>query len=134
MSFDLGVWFPHRRLSADEAGALYERLCEGDISGLQRHPAVTAFHAELTARHPEIDDVPEELIGDHDYSPWSCALDVSEAHVIMPCVWSKADDVGAYVQDLAARHGLAVYDPQAEEIIYPDAPQDVGVKRWWRFW
>ena len=135
MSFDLGVWFPHKRLSADQAGTLYASLCDGDASGVQPHPEVEAFYAELTAKHPEIDSIPEDRIDDHDYCPWSCALDKSAAHVIMPCVWSKADYVGEYVHALGTKHGLAVYDPQSERITYPDEQQNDGSKkRWWQFW
>jgi hypothetical protein len=134
VSFDLGVWFPHRRISAQEAGVLYASLCDGNTSGVQPHPAVEAFYAELTAKHPEIDSIPEDRIDDHDYCPWSCALDKSDAHVIMPCVWSKADHVGQYVHALGAKHGLAVYDPQSERITYPDAPQRGRKKRWWQIW
>jgi hypothetical protein len=122
MSFDLGVWFPHKRLSDKEAGELYVRLCESDTSGVQSHQEVDAFYTELTATHPEIDTIPEERIDDVDYCPWSCALDHSSAHVIMPCVWSKAEYVYRFVHDLARKHGLAVYDPQSGRITYPDAP------------
>ena len=132
MSFDLGVWFPHKRLSVDQASDLYSSLCDGDTSGVAPHPAVDTFYAELTAKHPEIDTIPEDRLDDHDYCPWSCALDKSDAHVIMPCVWSKADYVGEYVHTLAAKHGLAVYDPQSDTITYPgDLSQK---KRWWQFW
>ena len=93
MSCDFGVWFPHERLSDKEAGEVYARLCEGDVDTVQSHPAVEAFYEALTAIHPEIDTIPEERIDDHDYCPWSCALDRSPAHVIMPCVWSQADRV-----------------------------------------
>jgi len=136
MSCDFGVWFPHKRLSHREAGELYVRLCESDISGIQPHPAVDAFYADLTAKHPEIDTVPEDRIDDHDYCPWSCALDRSPGHVIMPCVWSKADYVARLVHELALKHGLAVYDPQSDRITYPDAtPQSPERTRpWWRFW
>ena len=54
MSFDLGVWFPHKRLSADQAGDIYSCLCDGDTSGILPHPAIETFYAELTAKHPEI--------------------------------------------------------------------------------
>ena len=135
MSFDLGVWFPHKRISVREAGNLYASLCEGDTSGVQSHPAIEAFYAELTAQHPEIDSIPEDRIDDHDYCPWSCALDKSDAHVIMPCVWSKADYVHRYVHALGAKHGLAVFDPQSETITYPDGPQPGEVKKaWWKLW
>ena len=135
MSFDLGVWFPLKRISADEASALYASLCDGDTSGVQPHPAIEAFYQELTAKHPEIDSIPEDRIDDHDYCPWSCALDKSNAHVIMPCVWSKADYVGEYVHALGAKYGLAVYDPQSDRITYPDQQQPSNIKKpWWRFW
>ena len=93
MSFDLGVWYPQKRLTDEEAGALYGNLCESRIDGVTPHPAVDAFYAELTARYPEIDTIPEDRIDDHDYCPWSCAPDRSPGHVIMPCVWSQAENV-----------------------------------------
>jgi hypothetical protein len=120
MSCDLGVWYPQKRIGNKEAGELYARLCDGDSSGVVRHPAIDAFYAELTARHPEIDAIPKERIDDHDYCPWSCKIDHSPGHVIMSCVWSKATYVGQLVRDLARKHGLAVYDPQSDVVVYPD--------------
>jgi hypothetical protein len=121
MSYDLGVWYPHKRLSDEEAGKLYVGLCEGAAEGPTAHPAVEAFYQELTAKHPEIDTVPDDRIDDHDYCPWSCALDHSPGYVVMPCVWSKADYVDRYVRELARKHGLAVYNPQSGTISYPEA-------------
>jgi hypothetical protein len=86
MSFDLGVWYPQKKVRNAEAGELYRRLCEGDTSGMAAHPAVDAFYIELTARHPEIDTVADDRIDDHDYCPWSCKLDHSPGYVIMACV------------------------------------------------
>jgi hypothetical protein len=135
MSCDFGVWFPHERLSNEEACKLYIKLCQGDVSGVHPHPAVDAFYAELTALHPEIDTIPEERLDDHDYCPWSCALDRSPAHVIMPCVFSQGLHVERLVKDLARKHGLAVFDPQSGVIGYPDDPPPQQTKRpWWRPW
>lgn len=120
MSCDFGVWFPYKRLSDNEARNLYARLCNGDVSGIKSHPSVEAFYAELTEKHPEIDTLPEERLDDYDYCPWSCALDHSPAHVILSCVWSKADYIERLVYELAHRHALAVYDPQSDCIIYPE--------------
>lgn len=120
MSFDLGVWYPQKRICDEEARELYVRLCDGDTSGVVPHPALDEFYAELTARHPEIDTIPEGKIGDHDYCPWSCKLDHSPGHVIMSCVWSQATYVHQLAQSLARKYGLALYDPQADEILYPD--------------
>jgi len=136
MSCDLGVWFPHNRLTNQQANELYGRLCEGDTSGVQPNPAVDAFYAELTAKHPEIDTVPHDRIDDHDYCPWSCSIDRSPGHVIMSCVWSKADYVTTLVHDLARTHNLAVYDPQSDRITYPGDPGPASEPKrpWWRFW
>lgn len=134
MSCDFCVWYPYDRLSNKEAQALYERLCEGESAAVQPHPAVTAFYEELTSIHPEIDTIDEDHVDDVEYCPWSCAMDYSPGHVVMACVWPKADHVGELVQRLAVKHGLAMYDPQSDRITYPDS-EAVAVKRpWWRFW
>ena len=132
MSCDFAVWFPHKRLSDAEAGELYGALCDGDTSGVQAHPAIEDFLAELTSRHPQIDDVAEEQIDDHELCPWSVAFDQSPGHLIMCCVWSKADYVERLLRDLALKHGLAVHDPQSEKIIHPDG--GTQSKPWWRPW
>lgn len=120
MSFDLAVWYPHTRLSDQEAGELYGQLCNGDISSLKPHPSLEAFYKEITAIHPEIDNVPDEKVDDVDYCPWSIAFDRSNSHLIMCAVWSKAEYVAQLVLDLAQKHRLAVFSPQANAIEYPD--------------
>lgn len=120
MSFDLAVWYPEKRIGDDEARELYLRLCDSDTSGVVSHPTIDAFYAELTAKHPEIDAIPKERIGDHDYCPWSCKLDHSPGHVLMCCVWPKATYVHQLVQSLARKHGLAIYDPQTDRVTYSD--------------
>ena len=114
------MWYSQTRIRYEEARELYNRLCDGDTSGVAPHPAIDAFYAELTAKHPEIDTIPKEKIDDHDYCPWSCKIDHSPGHVIMSCVWPKATYVGQLVENLARKHGLAVYDPQSDAVTYPD--------------
>jgi hypothetical protein len=126
MSCDFFVWYPQEQISNAEATELYLRLCDGDASALVQHPSIDAFYAELTAKHPEIDTIPEEKIDDHDYCPWSCKLDYSSSYVIMCCVWSKARYVHELVQALARKHGLALYDPQSERVTYPDGSTGGG--------
>jgi hypothetical protein len=119
MSCDHAVWFPYERLSNKEASQLYVGLCEGSVEIPQAHPAIEAFYKELVARHPEIDTVPDEQIDDLDLCPWSVAFDRSPGHIIMCCVWSKADYVSKLLTSLAQKHGLALYDPQSERVMYP---------------
>jgi hypothetical protein len=134
MSCDHAVWFPSRRLSNEEAGALYVRLCEGDTSEVTPNGAIDAFYNELTAKHPQIDDIPEDRIDDHEYCPWSIAFDRSPGHLIMCCVWSRADYVSGLLQELARKHGLALYDPQSERIRYADDEATTSAKPWWKLW
>lgn len=129
MSCDFAVWYPSENLSDHEAGELYRRLCESEIAGVAPHPKVDAFYREITSIHPEIDDVPEEKIGNFEFSPWSCAFDRSPGHLIMSCVWPKAGEVTELVLRLGKKHGLAVYDPQSSHVTYPDEQ-----KSWWQFW
>jgi hypothetical protein len=141
MSCDFGVWNTRRPLDDAAAEELYGDLCEGLTEGVEASSAVEAFYRELTELHPEIDDLPEEEIGDVERSPWSCAMDRSPGHVLMNCVWSRADYVHALVHRLAAKHGLAVFDPQASKITHPPiargsrtAAQSPVAKPWWRLW
>jgi len=119
MSCDFAVWYPNRRLSNEQALELYHQLCDGVTINVIAHPAVDAFYNEITAKHPEIDDIAEEDIDNTDLCPWSIAFDRSPGHLIMCCVWPKADYVERLVKELAQKHELAVFDPQTEEIIYP---------------
>ena len=133
MSFNLGVWYPDRQLSPEEAGARYKQLCEGDARDVTEHPAVGAFYDELVATHPEIDDIPDERVDDHEYCPWSITMDRSPGHIVMCCVWSRAEYVRTFVGELASKHGLVLYDPQEGTVTFP--PVDAPAKRpWWKFW
>jgi hypothetical protein len=136
MSCDYAVWHTTSRLTSAEAGQLYLQLCDGDASGVTPHPGIAAFYAELTARHPEIDDVPEDRVGDVELCPWSIAFDRSDGYIIMCCVWPKADYVGQLVSALAAKHGLVFYDPQSDRVIYPGQSPgaESGRKSWWKLW
>ena len=134
MSCDFGVWYPYERLSNKAAGELYIDLCEATRDSPRGHPSVDAFYQELVASHPEIDTVSVDQLDDKDYCPWSCAFDRSEGHIIMSCIWPQADKVQALLVSLSRKHGLALYDPQSERIIYPDEPSQIGSKPWWKLW
>jgi len=137
MSCDFGVWYPDKQLTHDEAGVRYARLCDSQVEGeVVDHPSVGAFYAELTSRHPEIDDVPDDRVDDTLYCPWSVAMDRSGGHVLMACVWSRAEYVRGLVHEVARKHGLAVFDPQQGRIFYPDSPEprESARRPWWKVW
>ena len=107
MSFDLAVWL--ESTTAEEAPRKYAELIALESSVLQRHPRAVAFHRELTARYPELADVPAAEL---DSCPWSTTLTVADDGVVMSMSWSCSDAVVEYVQALTRRHGLVLYDPQ----------------------
>ncbi|HEV8146058.1 MAG TPA: hypothetical protein VGP79_06750 [Bryobacteraceae bacterium] len=128
MSFDLGVWQGDTALSDKEAAKLYVELCEGKRIPTE-HPAVEAFYRELCSIYPEIDTLPADEV---DNCPWSIAHDRSGSHVLMCMVWSRAEDVAAVVMDLAVKHGLICFDPQATKVYLPPnlKPKRVRFRLW----
>ena len=135
MSYDLSVWYPSERISNTEATQVYIKLCDSDTTGVSPNPAVDAFYEELTGIHPEIDDMPEDKI---DECPWNCAFDRSPGHVIMCCGWDKSEYCLDLIWSIAQKHGLALFDPQSETIVYPDGSSGneppSHKKPWWKFW
>jgi hypothetical protein len=119
VSYDLGVWYSEKSLSSKEAEAIYLRLCEDGPHLEGESQAVRNFYSELVEHWPEIDTIPEKKIGDHDFCPWSCALDSSGMSVTMSCVWPMAEKVAAFVSDLATKHELVLYDPQTGNVYLP---------------
>jgi hypothetical protein len=122
MSFDLGVWHSERRLTRDEAAAIYVQLCENWPYLDGENSALGAFYDELTRRWPEIGTVPDDRVDDLDYCPWSCAISHSGIAVVMSCVWPKSEEVASFAHELADRHRLVVFDPQANAVHLPEDP------------
>ena len=127
MSCDYAVWHTDARLTSAQACDLYHSLCEGDTSGVSPSGAIDTFYAELTALHPEIGSVKDNDIDNQDTCPWSIAFDRSPGHLIICCVWPKADYIGKLVRQLSKKHGLAMFDPQSERILYPGDPDRQGL-------
>ena len=134
MSCDFGILSIKGHLSNIEAASLYASLCDGNITGVDPSPAIESFYLEITQLHPEIDDIPDEEIDNTDLCPWSVEFDRSEGHILICCVWPKADYVYELIAELARKHGLALYSPQAEIIVYPDGSEGGELKPWWKFW
>lgn len=138
MSFDLAVWAHETAVSQSDAEKLYLQLCNDPPSAyasLRSSAGIEAFYRELTALHPQIDDVSEEEIDNTDLCPWSIAFDRSDKHILMCSVWSKADYVDNLVRSLACKHGLAVFNPQSRELHLQNRPSTAGLTRpWWNFW
>lgn len=133
MSFDLGIFYTERPHSDEDATNRYVAFCEEDDLSPYIEPSqkVSDFLIELTDKYPQIDDWPEEDIDD---CPWSIAFDISEGHILMPMVFSKADEMYKVIASLAEKHGLVCIDPQSSKIAYAPPGIYVETKPWWRFW
>ncbi|NBO19033.1 MAG: hypothetical protein EBV03_07395 [Proteobacteria bacterium] len=133
MSFDLCVFYTVKPHTNAEALKRYIAYCEeGDLKPyIEPSPKISEFVKELTALHPQIDDTPEDGL---DECPWSIAFDLSEGHVIMPMVWSKADETQKIIVELAKKHDLVCFDPQNTKIITAPPGIHVQPKAWWKFW
>lgn len=112
MGWNCAVWHSNSIKNKEDAEKLYNKLCKGDTSLIGPTQRIQDFYEELTERHPEVDDVSDEEISDLDLCPWSTAFDKSEGHIIMSCLYSKADYINDYVQELAKKYELSFYEPQ----------------------
>ncbi len=128
MSFDLAVWNDEVPLTHAQASEIYQRLCEEWPYLEGQSPHVEAFYQELIQRWPEIDTILDDRVDDIDLCPWSCALNHSGKAVVIACVWPKAAEVAQFVEKLARRHRLVLFDPQANRVILPEhlAPPKSG--------
>jgi hypothetical protein len=118
VSFDLAVWFESAPITNEDATQKYLRFAEGDVADAAEHPGVERFLVELSARYPDLDELPDDQIDD---SPWSCGFDRSGAHVLMCMRWSVPKEVVDLIAALAEKHGLVLYDPQGSEVHLPPA-------------
>lgn len=118
MSFDLGVWHERAGITSAQASARYDQLlgAVNPVTPDEAHPQVEAFHRDLTARWPNLDDVPDD---DVDSSPWSAGITVLREGVVLTIAWSRAEEVAAVVLGLADKHGLVAYDPQGGTVQHP---------------
>lgn len=112
MSWTCAVWHSNSVKSKEDAEKLYEKLCINDTSLIGPTQRIQDFYEELTAKHPEVDDVSEDEINNLDICPWSIAFDKSEGHIIMSCVFSRAEYINGLILELAQKYELSFYDPQ----------------------
>jgi len=112
MGWNCAVWHSNSVKNKEDAEKLYEKLCKDDTSLIGPTQRIQDFYEELTAKHPEVDDLSEDEINNLDLCPWKNTFDKSEGHIIMSCVFSRAEYINVLIQDLARKYELSFYDPQ----------------------
>ena len=83
------------------------------LEGLTR---VYRFYCQLTSHYPELEMMTDEEM---ESSPWACALEVAEDHVIMSLLKEWYADAFPLILTLAGVYGLICYDPQTAEVHVP---------------
>lgn len=76
---------------------------------------MSRFVGELERRWPSLDEDPAG-------SPWACWplwQPIVGGGTALNVAWSRADEVYAVVREVAADAGVIVFDPQAEELLFP---------------
>jgi hypothetical protein len=123
MSFDMYLWKAPVPNDEREANELLDRHFGGDRSAFQPSPDLKAFYGELAG---VVDDL--AALGDR-----------TDRLVTLNLLWGTGDDVLADIARLAARHGLVLYDPQADRVHPPDPsgapaqlPPGEANPAWWR--
>jgi hypothetical protein len=119
MPYELAVWEGDRPADDVAAAAQCELLASRYIE--TNEPAeptarIVAFVAALLERHPDIDT--DAGAG----SPWSVGPLITQASgplVYVPMVWSRCDEISAWVVQVAEDHGLNCYDPLTDQLRTP---------------
>lgn len=118
MSYDLGVFFTRRPLTGEDALDRYVGYRRGEYADDPIEAgacvAVAGFLDRLRSMYPLPQEAGEYIGYD---CPWSADHDVSDGHVMMSMVHSRAPEVVPVVVDMAADHGLVCVDPQQAGVL-----------------
>jgi hypothetical protein len=119
MSFDLTILATTPDTSDDEIRAQALRCAAGrDHAEGDLDARIVAFYEVLRGMHP--DDGPASR---SDATPWaSSPLDTGIDHVTTNLRHGRAGDVIDTIFELAALHGLVVFDPQDGTVSRPHQP------------
>jgi hypothetical protein len=108
MSYDLYLWAEPQSVTAGQAGAICQRLADGDRAATASTPRLLEFAADLVTLYPPLED-----LADTDGSPWTMSPDVTDRRVILCLGWSHVPTAGARILELAGRYGLVCHAPSA---------------------
>ena len=114
-NYYLAVWGVGGEISPKEAAQQYAVFAT-QLPSRRFDEGVYRFYCELTRHYPELEMMTDEEM---ESSPWACALEVAEDHVIMAILKEWYADAFPLILDLAGVHGLICYDPQTAKVHVP---------------
>ncbi len=82
------------------------------------------MHAELTERFPCICDLPDDQLDAGAWSDGPLINNFGAQTAVIGCVFSAVGEVIPFVREVAARHGVTVFDWQTGEVVRPPAVVD----------
>ncbi|GLX01368.1 hypothetical protein [Microtetraspora sp. NBRC 16547] len=111
MSYDLAVLGMSGLADAQTARQMFDRCSSAHHAEGELDERIVAFYEELRAHFPDYPPYGPE-------NPWmSMPLSVGIDHVIMHLSYSERSTPALEkITELAALHGLVVYDPQFDEV------------------
>lgn len=135
MSYDVAIAMPP---IPDDDKTAWQQLDERIDHQGNPGPApeiFTKLHAQLTARHPCICDLPDDQVDDAVWSDGPLRNNFEYPIAQLGIVYSRADEVMPFLIESANRWGLVVFDRQTEQVHRPG--QSLPKRKshsWWRFW
>jgi hypothetical protein len=118
MSFTIAVWEGPRPRTNQEGAAESARLNARYLDGKAVKPSasIKAFIAAITAKYPDLTDLPDDQVDDGVWSDGPLIGNASGPYFYFGIVWSRAEEVAAFVARIAREQGLVCFDPQSEEL------------------
>jgi hypothetical protein len=124
VSFDLYLWASPSPVTANQAERICLRLAEGDHLVTVPSPRLLEFAEELAARYPPLED-----LDSIEVSPWHMSPDVSSERAVLCMGFPQASEIRSEILELAGRHALVCYDPQARRVHHPAQATPAGALR-----
>lgn len=118
MSYDVAVWDGARPADDEQALHEYEVLWERyEDAGEPPSQRILDYIASLTARYPDLTDLPDEDVDDSPWADGPLTGNVMGPFFYFALVYSMVDEVLPFIAATARRHGLVCFDPQRRRLI-----------------
>ena len=121
MSFSLAFWVGPKPVDDQVAAVTFEQLHARYVEGGEAPaaPELLAFLDEITKRYPDLMDLDDDHVDDGVWSDGPLTNNATGTLLYLGIVSNRAEEVTSYLVEVAARHGLTAFDPQAQRLLHP---------------
>lgn len=120
MSFNLAFWIGPAPANNEDAAKTFDALCAKYLDGgdgSPPDPALRAFVDEITRNYPDLTELDDDHIDEGVWSDGPLLNNAIGPLLYLGIVWSRAEEVTAYLVDRARVRGLRVFDPQSGSLL-----------------